>query len=370
MYDGEKKILENNPLALEFMSDQLRSNIHIVRFAASLNGQAIQFASKTFLQSATNALILLPINPYCLQYFSDSVKSDRNVVAISISKSPCTILHASESFLEDKGMVIFCLQCCKEVYTSWCPFDLFLRLSTELRNDVDVIFSALKYRPSTLFEVDRNHYQFTMIVKEFLKWDMKNICYLSTEDLDNEDLAYHFVSCHVNCKSSFLFFSDRLRNNIPLCRYFLRNCKNGLQYIGRGARHNESLLRFALEHGGENFAYFPANFKNSIDFQVAAIEKDGFNLFQCKSFTKELVQKAIKQNPKVYNYLSPKLQNDKALFLRLVQNGIVVNSKFSTQYRDLQNFIQIIYDVLTSKKKPFEMICCNDIVLYIKEFLF
>ena len=76
--------------------------------------------------------------------------------------------------------------------------------------------------------------------------------------------------------------------------------------------------------------------------------------FNVNPLQRNLFKKQLSKIPKCIIILSPKLQNDKALFLRLVQNGIVVNSKFSTQYRDLQNFIQIIYDVLTSKKKPFE----------------
>lgn len=366
----EEEILKADPFALQYMSDELRSNIHIVKFATNLNNQAVQFASKSFLQNPTNALILLPINPYCLQYFSDCVKSNINVVVFSITNSPCTILHADSSFLENKEIVIFCLECCKRLYTSWCPFDLYPRLSDEFRNDVDIILSALKYRPSTLFDVDRNHQEYRLIVKEFLKWDRRNIVYLSMEDLDEEQLAFHYISCHVDCKSSFLFFSERLRNHIPLCRFFLKNCKKGLQYVGRNVRQNESFLTFALQHCAENFAFFPVRYKNSVDFQMVAIQKDGFNLFQCKSFTKEMIEKAVKQNPKVYNYLSPTLQNDKTLFLKLVQKDISVSSKFSVPYKDFQNFVQIVYEGMTANTKPFNKICCDDIVRSIKEFLF
>ena len=64
----DEEILKADPFALQYMSDELRSNIHIVKFATNLNNQAVQFASKSFCES-NKCVNLLPINPYCLQYF-------------------------------------------------------------------------------------------------------------------------------------------------------------------------------------------------------------------------------------------------------------------------------------------------------------
>ena len=359
--------LFHDPMTLYRYSD----NFDAVSIAVQRNTNSFQHASYRIRNSPEHVSELLGLDPYILKHCTTNIQRNVAIVRQSIDASPCTILHADPSFLLDKAVVLYCIQRCMELYRSWCPFNVYAHLGSALREDVDVIHATLRYKPDSFSQIPDSIPQYRQIMMDFLQLNPRYITFVPNRYLDDREMMHHYISVNFDCREWFLYLSERLRNDAETVQIFLEHSLLGLKHVGRSARMNRDIIQYALERDCNNFPFVPLRHRSDPVFVNLALHGNGLNLFFCKPpFTTSMIIQAVAQNPAVFKHLSPSLRSDRNLFLQLAKNGLSVDSKFSAGYRDAQNWIQLLYQILGDREHSALKICHFDIATIVRQFLF
>lgn len=360
--------LFQDPMTLYRYAD----NLDAVSVAIRRNTNSFQHASYRIRNSPEHVSELLGLDPYILKHCTNNIQKNVAIVRKSIAASPCTILHADPSLLLDKEVVLYCIQQCTELYHSWCPFNVYMHLGPVLREDPEIIYATLCYKPDSFSQIPNHIPQYRQIMMDFLQLNPRFITFLPNSYLDDTEMMHHYLSVNFDCREWFLYLSDRLRNDVDTVQIFLRNSLLGLKHVGRSARMNRDIIQYALEQNCDNFPFVPLRHRNDPEFVNLALKGNGFNLFFCEPpFTTSMIIQAVAQNSTVFKHLSPSLKSDRNLFLQLVKNGLFVDSKFSAGYRDAQHWIELLYQILGQRQQhPASKICHFDIATIVRQFLF
>jgi len=152
-----------------------------------------------------------------------------------------------------------------------------------LREERDIVFSAVKNNANDLYYINDNHKDDKDIILEALK---QNGYYLS----------------HA---------SDRLKNDKETVMFAINNNPVALEYTGLTLRNNKEVVMAAVKQKGEILNFASINLKADKEVVLTAVQNYGMALlFANKEFRndKEIVLEAVNQNSSSLQYASNEIQ--------------------------------------------------------------
>ena len=126
-------ILSKNGAALQYCSEELRSDRNLVTTAVSQDGYALKYASKELRSDRDVVLAAVSRFGEALGYAPEELRSDRDLMMTAVSKNGGALKFASEELRSDRDVVMAAAS------NSWTALQY---ASEELRSDADMIAST------------------------------------------------------------------------------------------------------------------------------------------------------------------------------------------------------------------------------------
>jgi hypothetical protein len=93
---SESPAEEEDGRALQFASERLRNDSHVLLAAAAQNGYALQFASQRLRNNRDVVLAAVERSGYALHFASEKLRNDRDVVLAAVQQNSLALQFASE----------------------------------------------------------------------------------------------------------------------------------------------------------------------------------------------------------------------------------------------------------------------------------
>ena len=154
------KLVVHKTKALCYFSDAVRSNIDVVLTALHADPLALQYATKTICSNIEIVKLALTTNAKALAYASEALRSNKDLVLEAVGRDGLALRYASEVFQADFDVVLCAVKNCgamlgvasdalranKELVLEAVRNDggALQYAAFELRDDVDVVTAALR----------------------------------------------------------------------------------------------------------------------------------------------------------------------------------------------------------------------------------
>jgi hypothetical protein len=274
-------------MALEFASKDLQNDKEVVFEAIRNNPQAFQFASKEIQHDKEFILFAFENRIHLLRYIPVEFQNDKNVVEESL-KSQDSFEFVSEELKGDKSFVLEVLEVLE--VSAWT---LLKYASKELQNDKEVVFEAIR----------------------------------------NDPQAFQFASKEIQHDKEFIL--DAFKNDIHLSRYIPVEFQNDKNVVKESLKSQDS------------FEFVSEELKGDKSFVLEVLEVSVGTLLKYASKElqndKEVVFKAIRNNPRSFQFASKEIQNDKEVVLESVKD---IGSLIEFASQELQNNREFILKVI------------------------
>ena len=217
--------VEQNGLALEFASENLKNNQELVLAAAksSVFIFAQPYVPKTFVKNREFILNLIENKVNVLRYASKTLQSDREVVHASVKNIGATTLeNASDELKSDKKFIMRVI-----IYDGW---RVYAFISENLRNDKDC--------KNALWTITNPTHWMRSGLPELLK----------SEDFA-EDRGYmmHLIKeCSVH---TFEQFSEKFRDDDEIATAAVTKQGSMIEHASERIRNTKSIALLALRRG-------------------------------------------------------------------------------------------------------------------------
>lgn len=167
------QVLEQKGDALEFASDELRSDHEVVGAAVVHSGEAAyKFASKDLLANDWLSVQAVKHGPESLHWTADWIKQDRDLMEVCVMNTGLALEHAADHLLGDRALVLEAVQENGRALAY---------ASEELRDDFDLVLAAVQSRGEALAFASRELRNETDLVLEAVKVNGKALAFASDD---------------------------------------------------------------------------------------------------------------------------------------------------------------------------------------------
>jgi CxxC motif-containing protein len=327
--------VKQNGLALEFVSDSLKNNREVVISAVVQSANAFRFVPDKFKNDRKIARVVVNQNPNLLANLSNELKNDKMLVLTAVKQDGLALMFASNELKNDRQVVLTAIK----QNGSALEF-----ASASLKADKALVAFAIKQNgralvyATDLFKADRKLVLSALkkngLVLEFVSEDLKNdrqvvltaikqsgcaLEYASTELKHDKSLALAAIK---NNWYAFEFVPNELRNNRDIIKTYSKTGRLG-SYISNSLRNNSyAVLLFVKKYAG-NLEYASEELKGNKKIVMEAVKQAGYTLSYASETLKnnpQVVLKAVMQNGMALQYASEKLRDNKKIVLAAIQN--------------------------------------------------
>ncbi|EFC48134.1 predicted protein [Naegleria gruberi] len=395
--------VKSNPLALQFVEEKFKNDKSIVSKAVKLNGAALKFASDTFKSDPEIVMQAVNSNPYSIAHATDNLKNDPKIAMAAIKSGqdyglietgmgnhPQYILQfVGKELLKDKEFMIKALKIEPGFsYSCYCSRDPDVILSLGLKaplsmSDKDLLENKQftnKYFKRIVKDLFGNGSLADSIckqvvnpaeeIKEFIE-NYKGFIKRNLEKVDTRESALqyliHFKEIPAKYRSDRELIKELFKKKKPLLilndklqQMIDPNLWNDMEFMKELVKIDPYSIVFVSDEmlkcgqllriiSIDDATYFPAKSLHGIPRLLALelVSKQGEWLEYLNPELRddrEIVYKAVLNNPRSIRYASERLKQDKNLIHMIIDKGLY--------FHDIHPNIQYHFDIM---KRVFEI---------------
>ncbi|MBA3722857.1 MAG: DUF4116 domain-containing protein [Parachlamydiaceae bacterium] len=311
---------KQNGLALEFASDQLKSDLDCIKAALQQNKNAFKFVHQDIVNNRSFLIALMKECEISLSLLPLKYRADQEVVGLAIRRNWKELEFASIELRNNKELMLFALKINNESIQF---------IGESLKENEDFFLSVIKINPQLLKHA-------------------------SPKLLENHDFLLKVIKIDL----SVLKISPTLK--LLVCPDFyakaVKICGRILQFVPGFFRSKITLRMYldAIDNDPYSFEYFPDTLKQDKKLVMQIIKKN-YQVLQYASITvrndPEFMLEAFKVNIQTLLYASPELKNNKEYFLKIVkQDGVALKYAGNALKKDVDVAFAAIQQNLKASK--------------------
>eukprot|EP01098_Paradermamoeba_levis_P010599 TRINITY_DN445_c0_g1_i4.p1 TRINITY_DN445_c0_g1~~TRINITY_DN445_c0_g1_i4.p1 ORF type:complete len:675 (-),score=234.72 TRINITY_DN445_c0_g1_i4:619-2577(-) len=329
------EIVQANGLALEYVHESLRKDKQVVLTAVEQNGLALQFAHESLKNDREVVLEAVQSQGRALLFADERFKSDPLVVQRMMSGRgycPEAFQYADQKVKKDKSFAFY------------VPRDMWKRgepklldfIHPDLLQDEDIILEILEHHPvlcTSFYERIKNNRELLKeivkrpsMIEKFVELQEDKELVLIGLGVDQPIQAQKIASLQGKFRSDREVMLAAVKADPDYIRGVPQNFSKDKEFVVEAVQRSGSLLQFVDER-----------FRSDREVVMAAVGSDGFALqYACETFCqdKEIVLVAAR-HPAALLFAHPKLKHDKELVLKaVIENPLLRYNLTDEQQKD------------------------------------
>jgi hypothetical protein len=288
-----KEILIKEPDCLEFFSNKIKDNKEIIDLVLSkfFHGKIFKYIGEKFKDDKDVVLKEMTHHGDMFEFVSDRLKADEEVLISSLkSSNGNSIIFASPTLKSNMDIVKNALQ-----YINYSSINVFkdlgmlaqsnkeiallaiskkpesyLYVSEDLKNDIDIVKTAIKLDGSLFKFIPLSFKQNKEIFLLAIKQYALAIEFATEEFKNNLEVAKIVLASKYD--KTLSFFSDEIRDNKELVLFAVKNHASQLEFASKRLKMDYDLVKQAITQSGVTYRFIDENLKSDPYLIKKAIE--------------------------------------------------------------------------------------------------
>ena len=326
-----KAAVQQNPLSLKYAAVHLNRDWEIISLALRKNHEAFQYTCSSLRASKESVLKILDVNSSVLPLLPTEFQGDKAIVLEAVKKNAQVLEYAFPIFRDDREVV---LQGVEQDGMS------FQWASDRLKADRQLALIAIRKNGLAFQYVlgplrDDQQIQFEAIKENIMALQYISHCSIPAESFSKDLLKNEFYATmaltkfqHLGADKTFMevavqfsgralkYASDELRNDKDFLRISLQETGIALQYVSDSLRNDEELVLAAVTNDGTALQFASQTLQSSRKVVLAAVKSCG-TAFQYASTSlrqdRDIALNAVRQNKKALKWVEGALQDDEKI---------------------------------------------------------
>ena len=300
------------------------------------------------------------LNPVAYQFLGDELKSDPEIVEIALEHSDLLICHVPEAVV-----IPFLLERVELIrHLSISDSDTFNRYADQLKgnrsaflmlvkharfaltltplpfsNDKEVVMHILLHRPQAFELIDPSLQSDIDVIEVAVRGDCSILASVSKDLLGNEAVMRRLLKIS---GSAYSYLSDRLKRNQALAHYAVAECSTPLSMIDDALRDNRDIALAAVGNRPGDYEHVSDRLKLDRDFALDAVSLEPtlyVNLAKPLQQDEAIVTRLIELHPFAIEWIKPNLPFYINVAIIAVQKEIKLFKKVAPQIRAKRKFL-------------------------------
>jgi len=319
--DIVKSAIKDNFLALQYASDDLKNDITFIKEIVGDSGLALIYVDKKYIKDREIVKIAVSNYGSILEYVDDKFKDDNEIVKLAVQNDGLALRYASSNLKNDKEIVklavennILSIQYANEIQIDNILLDdqeiknnnkiknnkIWIYIIKKYNNDKNFILNIIKDKPFAL-----------IYASDIVKQDSEIISKLVEIITTKDSLALQYAS-------------DELKNNFDIVKLAVGDNGLALQYAGDELKNNFDIVKAAIENNPSALQYASNELKNNFDIVKLSVGNNGLALQYASDELKNnfyIVKLAVGDNGLALQYASNELKNNLYIVKTAVENN-------------------------------------------------
>jgi hypothetical protein len=289
--ENVKKAIAKDGMFLKNASPELKDNYYVVMGAVALNGLALEYSSVAWKGNHTNGVDVVKNavnqNGMALQFATENLKKDENVVKNAVNQNGMALQFAIENLKKEKNVVIEAVK----------KTGMALQFASDnLREDEDVVIEAVKQNGMALQFTTNNLKKKKNVVIEAVKKTGIALQFASDNLREDEDVVILAVIQDINALQfaskivltdingvtkavtnnglALQYASDKVRGNVDVVTKAVTNNGLALQYASDEVRENVDVVMNAINNKVMALKYVSENMRNKDNIFNCVLESE------------------------------------------------------------------------------------------------
>jgi hypothetical protein len=296
------QVVTSSGSALEYASDELKSDRGIVLAAVKSDGSALEYASDDLKSDRGIVLAAVTSYGYALQYASDELKSEKEIVLAAVTSDGEYLQYASDELKSDREIVLAALAAVSS-YGRTLQY-----ASDELKSEKEIVLAAVKSDGRALEYASEQMLKSLTFIKdlcEILDWK-KVIGSIPNHVLETADKTY------------IDFFEEKCKEGIEAYRNEINNLKLDLNEPWEYKKNLENIYQRHIPWGRYYESIFRWDGKINIkEGKIQNYGEDSAYEVLCNEFYQNIWQPAMEcaELTELVKLISPTMEYGKAAFM-------------------------------------------------------
>lgn len=296
--------VKNDGLAIEFASEDLQNNIDIAKAAITNNIEACDYIEYELVHYITNekqcdslssasfeeTLETVSRDGIFLKYVSDKYKNDKIIVNAAVENNYSAFKYASDELQNDYDFI----------FTLISKNGLLLSIvKDKFKNNKEIVSAAVENNGRAIdyapYQLQNDPDIITISLTSLKKKEKEKVLRNVAIDgyLLKKEIAYQSDIDVVNaaveqCGCAIRYASEELRNDYQLALKSVKNDGFALRYVDK-LKNNKELVLEAVCNKGEAIQFASEELQLDTDIISAALSNDGMALRVCDNYVKRNV---------------------------------------------------------------------------------
>ena len=230
---------------------------------------------------------------------------------------------------------------------------LLFWLSDRLKNDIDIISSALKHDHTSfpyISEQCRNDFSFIMQCLTVKRISPSIVFKSLGNDIIND---FHSMSCLMNAypePGMAVYCSTGLKSNTQFAQILLSIDGNNLQYLSDDIKNNKDFIMLAVSNNSNAIEYVADSFKDDLSLMYFLVSSSKRNT--CLEFAsdriknnQDFIEYATNISPNYLSFASLAINNDRTFLKKLITNNSKIFNFISLEMKNDKEIIKHAIDI-------------------------
>ena len=289
-----KIAVEQNGMALKFVNDYFKNNIHIVKIAVKQNGMALEFVNDNFKENNIDIIkIAVKQNGMALEFVNDQFKNNIHIVKIAVKQNGMALEFVNDNFKE---------------------------------NNIDIVKIAVEQNGMALKFVKEIFEEFFKIYPANNEHDIfETYLEINKKAIEQNGLALEFVNDIF--KNNLEIIDASVSQNGMALEFVINDFKTNLDIIKKAVTQNEMALKFVDCVILYKLLKICNIYDRNLVLKIFEYYKDiksiytNLNEFYFKTDINFIIE-VIKQNIQYYLYCSDKIKNSEQVIIEVLKINI------------------------------------------------